>query len=67
MIDSVLGSIDSALDVDFGFGDGRFTGSTERNVGASLVARRVVLELESGLVTVGRVGLFRLTSSVFFG
>ena len=48
MIDSVRDSSVSELDVDFGFGAGRLTGSIERSVGASLVASLEVFELESG-------------------
>jgi len=68
--DSTGGSLDSSdseLELDFGFGAGRLTGSIDRNVGASLVARREVFELESGLVTVGRDGFSLRTISVFFG
>ena len=67
VIDSVRDSSASELDVDFGFGAGRLTGSIERSVGASLVASLEVFELESGLVTVGLEGISRRTISVFFG
>ena len=67
MIDKVFGSIDAAVAVDFGLGAGRLMVSTDRMVGASFVARRADLVLESGFVTVGRVGVSRRRISVFFG
>ena len=67
VIESVRGSMESAAAVDFGFGAGRLAGSIERIVGASLVASRVDRVLDSGLVTVGRVGAIRRRISVFLG
>ena len=66
-MDSVRASNDSAVEEDFGFGEGRFVGSTDRIEGASLVASLVVLVVESRLVTVGRVGFSRRVTLVFEG